>query len=169
MLLQRRGWDADLLIIDEAGWIRQPRVFKTAFPVATQKRSACIMLSTPGPENSYLMRLLKQVDSRGQPKLVVLRFGTPCDDCLKTDAPWLCRHKDESIPWIDRDKQDELAYLYVRSGSVLVLFPLLSSRRRRLCGLYELLCIGHTCVAREIMTDQTLIPSIFLPFPSPSS
>lgn len=72
---QRRGWDADLLIIDEAAHIKQARVFKTAFPVATQKRSACLMLTTPGPENSYYMRLLKQVDDKGQPKLVILRFG----------------------------------------------------------------------------------------------
>jgi hypothetical protein len=53
-----------------------------------KRRSTTIMLTTPGPPNSYFMGLLAMKGENGQGRMPLIRFGEPCQPCQRSTEPW---------------------------------------------------------------------------------
>lgn len=83
------------------------------WPVAAQAEVTTLLTTTPGADNCYLNRVMERTDLKGDPLLPILRFGTPCADCMLTNAPWRCKHNTGELPpWKSADKQNEFTMFY---------------------------------------------------------
>jgi len=104
-----------MITYDEAAFERRPEVFKEGlFPVMMQRRAVMFLITTPGPPESYFMRLLQVTDEHGQPKMRLIRLGQSCDECAKGSTPWACQHMRNIVPkWKSKKKELESAWLFL--------------------------------------------------------
>ncbi len=110
-----RGFDADLIIIDEAAFISFDLLTYTIIPVATQRLTSLLMLSTPSGDSSqsYFTRLMELKDkATGQLCFHVVRIGVACEDCEAEGTPWKCDHVANENPWMSSTKKRRLSKFY---------------------------------------------------------
>jgi hypothetical protein len=111
----KRGLSANLLIVDEAGFVRDDLFMSTLIPLLTERDCCMIALTTPGENGSFISRASSYKDKYGHPVLKYVSIGLMCDDCklLPTHVGISCRH----LPWvipdtIDESKRDKANDLY---------------------------------------------------------
>jgi len=106
---------------DEAGFERNPNVFKEAlFPLVVQRRSVMVLATTPGPPESYFMRLILVTGEDGRPKMRLVRLGQACDACMAGKAPWTCQHMRNIVPkWKSKAREKANEWLWLKDTGKL--------------------------------------------------
>ena len=79
-----------------------------------QSTTCLIAITTPRESEHFFSGLLRLVDKEtNKPLFNILRIGDPCEDCKKTETPWLCSHKTEELPpWKSMKKQSKFLPIY---------------------------------------------------------
>jgi hypothetical protein len=100
---------------DEAAFERDPNVFKESlFPLVVQRRSVMVLATTPGPPESYFMRLILVTDENGQPKMRLIRLGQACEACMASTTPWACQHMRNIVPkWKSKAREKANEWLWL--------------------------------------------------------
>jgi len=101
----KRGLGAELLVVDEAGFVKDDLFMSTLIPLLTERNCSMIALTTPGESNAFISRAQKYKDKYGNPVLNYVNIGLMCDACqeLPKHIGIHCRH----MPWIVPDTIDE--------------------------------------------------------------
>ena len=94
-----RGYDADLITIDEGAYQKQDFFLKSVAPVLMKETSSGAIISTPQGANNYMSRLAKKA---GDGVINLVHLGRPCEACAK--AKQICTH--QALPaWKSRSRQ----------------------------------------------------------------
>lgn len=109
-----RGFNAHVIIIDEAAFISYELLMDTIVPVMGQTETALLAISTALDDSNHYSALTKLEDKEtGEPLFNVIRVGQVCEACRKTSTPWLCNHMAYDIPpWKSVKKQKRMEYIY---------------------------------------------------------
>ena len=107
-----------MIVVDEAAYISYDLLAQTIIPVLMQSKTCLIAITTPRESEHFFSALLRLIDPKSKkPIFNVLRIGDPCEECKKTETPWLCSHKmDELPPWKSNQKQSK--YLPIYEGNI---------------------------------------------------
>jgi hypothetical protein len=90
----KRGFDADLIIIDEANFIKRQLWTDLILPLNMQEKTALVAASSPkGAANSYCSRLIAAKDEDGEPIFNTIRASESCKACLAAGVSETCNHK----------------------------------------------------------------------------
>lgn len=91
-----RGFDADIIIVDEAFFIKPNTLFTVIFPVLQQTNTCLICTTTPGKPEHALTKIIDTRDDDGEFIFNTVRIGKPCDACEKEKV--LCTHAANTQP-----------------------------------------------------------------------
>lgn len=89
-----RGFDGDVIIVDEAAYVSERLLFDTILPVSDQAYSCLIMISTPSDEKNYYSQLGKMRKGDGSPVIQSELVTHMCFNCrdLPIEQAILCTH-----------------------------------------------------------------------------
>lgn len=110
-----RGQGANILILEEAAYIKESVFHEVVLPLIGVNNVAVLGISTPDNEFNYYSELvnMKKKTRPGDPNsddtsegvFHVLEFGLHCEDCAKRRIK--CLHKDIELPeWKSRKRQE---------------------------------------------------------------
>lgn len=102
-----RGFDGDLIIMEEAAWVPMEVFNKGIAPVLGIRHSALFGISTPESSNalrSYFMRALDK-EFEGKPLYLVIRIALACNTCVEEGRADQCPHRvSMAPPWKGRTR-----------------------------------------------------------------
>lgn len=79
--------------------------------MAVRTGTSIVVVSTPMESDNYVSKLANK-QKEGEQLINVLHIGKPCDECWKTDKPYLCPHQLQP-PWKSSKRQQKYSrYLY---------------------------------------------------------
>ena len=98
--------------VDEAGFIGN--IWTTYMPLCAENDHVLICTSSPNVNGAAFSDIVRACDPQtGQPLVTSIVIGSPCDACLKTDKPWMCPHKSDSLAmWKNPKRTERLQKLY---------------------------------------------------------
>lgn len=81
-------------MVDEAAFCGEDLFEELVLPLALQEDVATMFVTTPGPQDSWLMQAVQQVHSSAPttPIIPVISAYTPCDLCKTSLSPGSCLH-----------------------------------------------------------------------------
>lgn len=115
-----RGFDADIIIVDEAAYIEPGLFYEGILPVCAQGKTSLICLSTPGGRDNFYSAILtakaRDTDDCKETVFYGMRIGGYCDACAASGDPVqriLCSHVSAELPpWLSAVKQQRFQTLY---------------------------------------------------------
>lgn len=83
-----------LQVVDEASFVSKRLMEELVLPVGFQKHVTTILVTTPGPPDSWFMQAVRVMhpDRPNEPIIPLRSAYKPCDACAKTAVPRLCMH-----------------------------------------------------------------------------
>lgn len=104
-----RGFgDNGMVIVDEAVQMSKQFFEENLAPVMTMRNTSFAIISSPGPEDCWLTRLMTVKDENGRLAFDVLNQVFICDDCMK--LPYAkrvdCTHVRQPPFWLSAEKQN---------------------------------------------------------------
>jgi hypothetical protein len=96
-----RGFQADLIILEEAAWMDQRIYINTVLPVTGNKGVGTLAITTPGDDLNWFSFLSDLIDPLTGKLIFKTYFvGGACTACQAAGKPEDCTHK-EMPPWKD--------------------------------------------------------------------
>ncbi len=89
-----RGFDSELIIVDEGNFVKTDVYLQTLFPVCQQKGTILIILTTPLGLDNETSRLFDTRNALGEHIIKTVRIGASCEACRK--ARVLCTHNENA-------------------------------------------------------------------------
>ncbi len=108
-----------LQVVDEAGFVKRQLIEELVLPVGFQKHVTTILVTTPGPPDSWFMQAVHVMhpDRPDQPIIPLRSAYKPCDACSKLAVPRLCQHvANKRAPTKDPARERVLRCLYRDDG-----------------------------------------------------
>jgi hypothetical protein len=108
-----------LQVVDEAGFVKRQLIEELVLPVGFQKHVTTILVTTPGPPDSWFMQAVHVMhpDRPDQPIIPLRSAYKPCDACAKLAVPRLCQHvANKRAPTKDPVRERVLRCLYRDDG-----------------------------------------------------
>jgi hypothetical protein len=106
-----RGFDADIIFIDEVFFMNANTLFTVIFPVLQQTNTCLICTTTPGKPDHALAKVINTVDDEGDYIFNTVRIGKPCEACDK--ARIMCTHVTNAQPeGTSRSKRERYMKFY---------------------------------------------------------
>ena len=93
-----RGVTVDVVLLEEAAFIRPITLQTVAFPLLGVDGTVAIGISTPGGEDSYLADMFDRKDEKGNPIFEVLDFAHACRECSENGKAPDCTHVRKRLP-----------------------------------------------------------------------
>jgi hypothetical protein len=101
VLVAIRGVSADVIILEEAAFIKEELFFKIVSPLIGMNKTAILAISTPDDEFNYYSELANLGLFRE------IYLGKPCDACAESGTP--CPHGRKKLPpWKSLQRMDKL-------------------------------------------------------------
>jgi len=96
-----RGFGANIIIVDEAAYVKRETYYNVIKPVAMVKGTAVIHCSSPADQDNWYSRALQMVDPvAGELLHLTYGFISPCEPCHLLDPREMvkCTHVPQTIP-----------------------------------------------------------------------
>lgn len=107
-----RGQGGDLVLIEEADFIKQDVLYKAIFPTLKKTGTCCIIISTPVGRDGLCAQYLNLKMDNGSNFFLTAHIKTVCDDCLENGMESTCTHIYHPPHWQNKTKGKVLEKLY---------------------------------------------------------
>ena len=96
-LAGQRGCTADIIILEEAAYLKPELFHQVIVPLLTVDHTALLAISSPGDEMNYYSILQDLKNAYGDPLFLNIRIGLACDRCI-ADSVDVCVHQLKRLP-----------------------------------------------------------------------
>lgn len=104
-----RGIDADLMVLEEAGFVPSRVFYSVIAPVLGIANSALVAITTPPDDGEhYFSKMENIVDADGERIFHYVKEAVACDDCVNEGRGMECPHKPNALPSWRTGKRSEL-------------------------------------------------------------
>lgn len=112
-----RGFDADVIFIDESEFVKRDLWLNTILPLHLQEKTSILAATTPQDNTSYNSFLISLKDPETNEHIFnVVNLFEVCIKCRAGDKPWQCTHQPDRISGSKTRKSRDITKLFYSDG-----------------------------------------------------
>ena len=151
-----RGFDADLIFIDESEFVPEVLWTNTILPLNMQDKTSILAATTPQDTSTFQCHLINVKDPETGRKIFnVINLVEVCKSCLVSAKPWKCSHMAERISGSKSEAARKQTMLFYRPGQKHVMMrELLGQQSSESGGLIPAIWIERFHTSEMVPEDR---------------